>query len=233
MLSTVVMLTKVDNTGPERTAEKGDDMTKAPTANRAATLVEKIVLGFIAGAAAAIAVVDLIGAGIRSAVLMASEAITIPSMPLRSVDAKAVLAVPAVSDAHYDTVTITAEGLSLSPRLLLAIADGLAILGPVALCIAVAWLCLRLFIGRPFGTAATWGIGAAAIAVMLGGLLSQAVRANAFSEVSQELGLVSAGVPTFEMSIDLAPLGWGLALAVVAGAFEIGQRLQRDTEGLV
>ena len=68
---------------------------------------------------------------------------------------------------------------------------------------------------------------------MLGGLLSQAVRANAFREVSQELGLVSAGVPTFEMSIDLAPLGWGLALAVVAGAFEIGQRLQRDTEGLV
>jgi hypothetical protein len=228
------MLTKVDNTGPERTVEKGDDMTAAPTTNRAATLVEKTVLGFIAGAAAAIAVVDLIGVGIRSAVLLGSEAITIPAMPLRSVEAPAVLAASsAVSEAQYDTVTITAESLSLSPRLLLAIADALAIVGPIAVCAAVAWLCVRLFIGRPFGTAATWGIGAAAIAVMLGGLLSQAVRANGFSEVSQELGLASAGIPTFEMSIDLAPLGWGFALAVVAGAFEIGQRLQRETEGLV
>lgn len=209
-------------------------MTEAKIATRAATLVEKTVLGIVAGAAAAIAVVDLIGIGIRSAFLLTSAAITIPSMPLRSVDAPAALAAsPAISEAHYDTVTITAEGLSLSPRLLLTIADGLSILGPIALCVAVAWLCVRLFVGRPFGTAATWGIGAAAIAVMAGGLLSQAVRASAFSEVSQELGLASAGVPMFEMSIDLAPLGWGFALAVVAGAFEIGQRLQRDTEGLV
>lgn len=209
-------------------------MTETPTRTRAATLVEKTVLGFIAGAAAAIAVVDLIGVGIRSVMLLGSPAITIPSMPLRAVEATAVLATdPAVSAAHYDTVTLTAESLSLSPRLLLAISDGLAVLGPIALCIVVAWLCIRLFVGRPFGTAATWGIGAAAIAVMLGGLLSQAVRANAFSEVTYELGLEAAGLPSFEMSIDLAPLGWGFALAVVAGAFEIGQRLQRDTEGLV
>lgn len=209
-------------------------MTEAPIATRAASLVEKTVLGFIAGAAAAIAVVDLVGSGIRSAVLLTSTETTIPSMPLRSVEAPAVSeASSAVTAANYDTVTITTEGLSLSPRLLLAVADALAVLGPIALCIAVAWLCVRLFIGRPFGTAATWGIGVAAITVMAGGLMSQAVRANAFSEITQELGLASAGVPTFEMSIDLAPLGWGFALAVVAGAFEIGQRLQRDTEGLV
>lgn len=209
-------------------------MTEAPTATRAASMVEKTVLGVIAGAAGAIAVVDLVGVGIRSAVLVTSAAITIPSMPLRSVDAPAVLAASSnISEAQYDTVTLTTVGLSLSPRLLLAIADGLAVLGPIALCIAVAWLCVRLFIGRPFGTAATWGIGIAALAVMAGGLLSQAVRANAFSEIASELDLASAGVPTFEMSIDLAPLGWAFALAVVAGAFEIGQRLQRDTEGLV
>jgi hypothetical protein len=68
---------------------------------------------------------------------------------------------------------------------------------------------------------------------MAGGLLGQAVRANAFSEIVSELDLESAGLPGFEMTVDLAPLGWGFALAVVAGAFEIGQRLQRDTEGLV
>ncbi|MGO4488675.1 hypothetical protein [Microbacterium sp. 2RAF4] len=209
-------------------------MTDAPTATRAASLVEKTVLGVIAGAAGAIAVVDLIGAGVRTAVLMTSPSVTVPSMPLSTVEAPAVLAASSnISEAQYDTVTLTATGLSLSPRLLLAIADALAILGPFVLCVAVAWLCIRLLIGRPFGSAATWGIAVAALAVMAGGLMSQAVRANAFSEIALELDLVSAGVPAFEMSIDLAPFGWGFALVVVAGAFEIGQRLQRDTEGLV
>ncbi len=209
-------------------------MTQTVFAKRAATLTEKTVLGVIAGAAGAIAVVDIVASGIRSGYLLTSPSIVVPSMPLAAVDAPAALsASPAVTAAEYDTVTITAEGLSFSPRLLLSMADNLAVLGPVALCVVVAWLCVRLFVGRPFGTAATWGIGAAAIAVMAGGLFSQAVRANAFSEIVYELGLESAGVPLFEMTVDLAPLGWGFALVVVAGAFEIGQRLQRDTEGLV
>ena len=45
----------------------------------------------------------------------------------------------------------------------------------------------------------------------------------------------AASGETFETisPVDLAPLAWGFALAVVAAAFEIGQRLQRETEGLV
>ncbi len=35
------------------------------------------------------------------------------------------------------------------------------------------------------------------------------------------------------MEFDLAPVGWAFALALVAGVFTIGRRLQRDTEGLV
>lgn len=209
-------------------------MTQTGLARRAATLTEKTALGVIAGAAGAIAVVDIVGIGIRSGYLLGTPAITVPGLPLDAVDAPAAMsASDAVTAAEYDTVTITAEGLTLSPRLLLSVADALAVLGPVALCVVVAWLCVRLFAGRPFGTSATWGIGGAAIAVMTGGLLSQAVHANAVSEIVLELGLESAGLPTFEMTVDLAPLGWGFALAVIAGAFEIGQRLQRDTEGLV
>ncbi|WP_338371818.1 hypothetical protein, partial [Enterococcus faecium] len=107
-------------------------MTDVPTATRAASLVEKTVLGVIAGAAGAIAVVDLIGAGVRTAVLMTGESVTVPSMPLSTAEAPAVLAASSnISDAQYDTVTLTASGLSLSPRLLLAIADALAVLGPI------------------------------------------------------------------------------------------------------
>jgi hypothetical protein len=37
----------------------------------------------------------------------------------------------------------------------------------------------------------------------------------------------------FLLEFDLSAVGWGFALALVAGAFSIGARLQRDTEGLV
>ena len=76
-------------------------------------------------------------------------------------------------------------------------------------------------------------------------LLEQAAAAIARAEVVDFLGnrdITAGGTPDnpsyegfvgFGLNLDLAPLAWGMALIVVAGAFELGQRLQRDTEGLV
>lgn len=41
------------------------------------------------------------------------------------------------------------------------------------------------------------------------------------------------GLMGWMLNLDLAPVGWALGLALVAAAFELGHRLQRDTEGLV
>jgi len=208
-------------------------MTDTQRGARAAHLAEKTILGFIAGGAAAIAVVDLIGSVTRTIRTLTAESVIVAGMALEDASADRIAEAPSVSAAAFDSVTVTAEGLSMSPRVLLAVADLLGVLGVISLCIVVAWLCVRIFTGRPFTKAATWGIATAALVVMVGGLFSQAVRANAHFEVTDELGLTAAGLPTFEMTIDLAPIGWALALAVIAGAFEIGQRMQRETEGLV
>lgn len=208
-------------------------MSNAVWPGRAASLAEKTILGVIAGGAGAIALVDIVLLISRTITLMAADDVVVPRMALEQDAAESIAAAPGVVDAAFDSVTITAEGLSASPRALLAGADALGSIGVIGLCVVVALICVRLFIGRPFSAAVTWGIGTAAILVMAGGLLSQAVRAGAHTEITSELGLTAVGLPSFEMTIDLAPIGWGLALAVIAGAFEIGQRMQRETEGLV
>ena len=38
---------------------------------------------------------------------------------------------------------------------------------------------------------------------------------------------------TPQMNLDLAPIGWAFGLALVAAAFQIGTRMQKDTEALV
>ena len=37
----------------------------------------------------------------------------------------------------------------------------------------------------------------------------------------------------FMLNLDAAPVGWAFGLALVAGAFQIGTRLQRETDLLV
>lgn len=208
-------------------------MTETQRTARAANLMEKTIMGFIAGAAAAIALIDVVGIVARSVSTMTADPVPVSGMALADPSAERIADAPSVADASVDSVTLSVEGISTSPRVLLVIADALGVIGVISLCIVVAWLCVRVFIGRPFTKAATWGIATASLMVMVGGLLSQAVRANAHFEITSELGLEAVGLAGFEMSIDLAPLGWGFALAVIAGAFEIGQRMQRDTEGLV
>jgi hypothetical protein len=208
-------------------------MTETKRGARAASLAEKTILGFIAGAAAAIALIDVVGIIARTVTTMTADAVTVRGMALADPSAERIADAPSVIDATFDSVTLSVEGLSTSPRVLLAIADMLGVIGVISLCVVVAWLCVRIFTGRPFTKAATWGIASASLIVMFGGLMSQAVRANAYFEITDELSLETVGLAGFEMSIDLAPLGWGFALAVIAGAFEIGQRMQRDTDGLV
>ncbi|MFP7835004.1 hypothetical protein [Marisediminicola sp. LYQ134] len=137
--------------------------------------------------------------------------------------------------------TRTTRTLGLAEKAMLGVVAGAALaaaavlttLVSVAVCAALAWLCLRVFVGRPFVASATAGIGVVAILIVAGGLGSSFLTSVAHAQIGDYLALTEAGVPLFELSVDLAPLGWGVALAVVAGAFELGQRMQRDTTGLV
>ena len=201
---------------------------------RALGLIEKVILGIIAGAAAAIGVVEVVLTVGRVVGTLADRVVTVTGVQLAETAAPAFTeASTAVVTADYDSVTLAIEGLPANIRALLVAAVVLGAIVTIGVCAAVAWLCLRVFLGRPFVTSATWGIGIVAILIIIGQLGSAVLTSMANAEIAIFLGKAGDQLPVFLAVVNLAPLGWGLALAVVAAAFEIGQRLQRETEGLV
>lgn len=199
-------------------------MARVEATSRALGLAEKTILGVIAGAAGSIAVLELVFLAIRIATL-ATGPVTLTRVPTgEPLDA-------GFAGATFDAVDVTVDELTGAGRTALI---GSAILGSlltVGICLVLAWLCLRVFRGTPFVRSATWGIGAVSILVLLAGFGRPLLDGIAAGEAAAILG--AAELPAFLLEFDPAPIAWGVALAVVAGAFEIGQRMQRDTRGLV
>lgn len=124
--------------------------------------------------------------------------------------------------------------------------------------VVIAMLCHRLLGGSPFRPALSRSVMLTAATITVGGLLWQICFGIAGSAASEQAlrvtgwnsefpGAESATpsdsgldpfatglpMPSFGFSIEFWPLFLGLALAAVALAFRQGERLQRDTEGLV
>lgn len=150
-----------------------------------------------------------------------------------------------IVDAGYETVWLSVSDLPMSTRWLMYAETALPALAVMAISVAVFWLSIMLLRGRPFVRSLTHVAGGAAIIVMVAGVGAQVFASAARASVVEYLNpqVITAGGnqtdPSYEgvsywaLNLDLAPVGWALGLALVAAAFELGQRLQKDTEGLV
>ncbi len=125
----------------------------------------------------------------------------------------------------------------------------------LALCAVVLLLCLRMLRGGPFVAPTTASLAVFAVLLGVGSIASQVVRRAPFGvdsptvaavrEAAQldivstdhpELGAyfdASPYVPGSDPGLDLFPLGIAILLGLIAAAFWLGHRMQRDTEGLV
>jgi hypothetical protein len=133
----------------------------------------------------------------------------------------------------YETALVDVTGLSSGVVTTHAIGLVLWMLCNATIALSVSYLAFALLRGRPFARSAVWTIGVAACA--LGGLGTVAQFASGLanmSAITEIAGYDDAGLQ-FATVFDLTPLFAGGALIVVAGAFELGRRLQRDTAGLV
>jgi len=79
-------------------------------------------------------------------------------------------------------------------------------------------------------------VGAGGLVLALAGTVGQILDSIARSRLADLIG-VNGGVPgesyLFSLEFNAAPLVLGIALLLVAGVFQFGRRLQKDTEGLV
>ena len=150
---------------------------------------------------------------------------------------------PSVVGARYETAALIVENLPVGARWLLVGEAAFDSFLGIGMCVIVFLLGMRLLEERPFVRSVTWAIFAAAALVMVTGVFGPFLGALAHAEIASFLGddAIARGVGAsgteglypLVMNIDLSPFGWGLGLGLIAGAFEIGQRMQRDTEGLV
>jgi len=209
------------------------DMT---TAHGRPRLAEGFVLGLIATGAVSVAIAALVAIVLR-AVDVFGLAPTI-LLPLREGEAvKALARAPAVLQSSYASAHVTIQGLPFFSRLLLVIEGALPALATVGVCAVAWWLGVSLIRSRPFRRSMSTAIGIAAILVMAAGVLGQAAgafgRSIAVSHLAEGDPHVTKVLWPFLLELDLAPVGWGFALALIATAFQLGTRLQKDAEGLV
>lgn len=157
-----------------------------------------------------------------------------------------------VVSGGFTQAMVQVTGLDVSARVWLASSDVLQGATNIIIGVVLAILCTSIIKQNPFRITLIRGINLMAITVIVGGLGWQICDAVAGSlastqvlgingwalnreqlrwdDVNEVIGLPRAGN---DWSVDFWPIWVGLALLALAAAFRYGQRLQKDTDGLI
>jgi len=219
-------------------------MKLQPRTRRRIEALDRQGLRAITIGALLVGIVNLIVLTFQTTHVLTANVLGVTGLPISNAQSpEFVDGVAAVSDARYDSVTLTLEGLPIELRWLMVSDTAVSAMLGIGLSVIVFVLGTQLLKQRPFARAATRSTLAAAVLVMATGMFSPFLHAISNAEVVKFLGdgvvanhdngFNEEGLILFGILVDLSPLAWGLALAVVAAAFEFGERLQRDSDGLI
>jgi hypothetical protein len=139
-------------------------------------------------------------------------------------------------DGYFDTARLGVADLSAGTAGLLTAGSVLGVLVQTSVALCFAYLAWRLLRAKPFMASLTATFVAAGAALAVGGLVGQFLTGFGQWNAALELGGDGSADDPFwplVMSLDAAPIGLGFALLIVASAFQYGERLARETDGLV
>jgi len=135
---------------------------------------------------------------------------------------------------EFSTAAVTLSGLSAATVVLSAIASIAQVLTQAALTAVVALLAWRVLRGGVFRRSVSFALSLAGVILLVGGMLSQGAGSLASGTAAAQLnGSTDTGFWPLAGAFDPSSLVTGIVLLLVSLAFGYGERLQRETEGLV
>ena len=175
---------------------------------------------------------------VRGGVIVSSEVasgeISLALIANQPLPAKADIGTPRIVAGSYATADVTVSGLSFGVSSLAIATQIVNTLTQAAIAASIAFLAWRVLRARPFTRSLSLTVMFAGSALLVGGLFSQGFGSVAAAMAAGELnGPTARGFWPLAGRIDGTPLAFGVVLLLVGVAFEYGERLQRDTEGLV
>lgn len=139
--------------------------------------------------------------------------------------------------AAFDTASVTLSDAPAHLRWLVFAGGALPALATGTVGVAAAWLGIGVLRGRPFIRGAAATVFAMGAALIVGGVFGSLVRSIARAATTAHLESLdptfSGTFLAFENDIDLTTIWLALTLLLVGVVFQIGRRMQKDTEGLV
>lgn len=134
----------------------------------------------------------------------------------------------------FDHAIVVVAGIDVWSRIALAASSLVSSLSSVAVAVTVVVLCRAILAGRPFVRSVTWLLTTASLALIGGSLIGAGLNTVATFSIASALN-PEPWDTVFPLAnqYDFSPLLIGVVLGAVAVAFHMGQKMQRDTDGLV
>lgn len=195
------------------------------------SMAEAVTLGLVATGAVSIAIAALTGA-VRAGIEIFGSPVAV-SLPVHDAAMESLADAAGVASASYTESVVSFETLDAGTRWMLFGEQLLPAVATIIVCMSLWWLGLSLIRQRAFRKSMVPVLGTAAIALIVAGMIGPLLGAIARAQAVELLPASPDVFWAFLYELDPSPIGWGIALALVVSAFEVGRRLQRETEGLV
>jgi len=180
------------------------------------------------------AVLGLLLGGIRTVFELAEGTTTTELVVSGALPAAADRGDATLESGAYETAIVEVSDLSAGTDALVALARAATVLTGTAVAVSIAVLCWSLLRQRTFGPGLSRTVTVGGAVVLITGILGIGLGTLGSWMVADELnGGGSDGFWPIRAAVDGSPIWIGVVMMLIGLAFEYGERLQRDTAGLV
>lgn len=139
-----------------------------------------------------------------------------------------------VTSGRFTEMEVTINAATYPEATLLAWSAALDQVCVLAVAAMVIFLCLRLRKEKLFTSAAVLAIGLCGTVLAVMGPAAQILEGTGRGRLAESLaGIAKSGEAVYVTDFNFGTLIAGLVMMLFAGVFQFGQRLQKDTDGLV